>query len=236
MGSIGTTTYSSWLLSSSSSSSSLSSSLSLGLSSSYNSNNNNNNIDESVISSTQDVDGVAIATHNNFDTNIGQCQTTGTYSSVIEYTNGHSIGYKQTYIGLSFNSHSYSHQTFVPDHCNWDNSKYHGNQCPESEGVVAAGHGGHPYKIVQAWQQCAKACNMDKRCLTYTAKIEFHGTRVFHDNAHFSYMCYLHDHYTCGKNGSGIAASELEFGRDRSKDYSTQRFWSGLCRRQDKCS
>eukprot|EP00751_Fragilariopsis_kerguelensis_P023844 CAMPEP_0170858488 /NCGR_PEP_ID=MMETSP0734-20130129/16042_1 /TAXON_ID=186038 /ORGANISM="Fragilariopsis kerguelensis, Strain L26-C5" /LENGTH=199 /DNA_ID=CAMNT_0011231175 /DNA_START=68 /DNA_END=668 /DNA_ORIENTATION=+ len=68
--SIGTTTFSSWLLSSSSSSSLLSSSLSLGLSSSYNSNNNNNNIDESVILSTQDLDGVAIATHNNIDTNI----------------------------------------------------------------------------------------------------------------------------------------------------------------------
>merc|ERR1719162_912464 len=105
-------TFSSWMLSSPSS---LSSSLSLGLSSSYNSNSNNNNIDESVISSTQDVDGVAIATHNDIDTNIGQCQTTGTYSSVIGYTNGHSIVYNKTYRSLSFNSPSYSKQTFAQE-------------------------------------------------------------------------------------------------------------------------
>eukprot|EP00751_Fragilariopsis_kerguelensis_P047144 CAMPEP_0171054324 /NCGR_PEP_ID=MMETSP0736-20130129/55040_1 /TAXON_ID=186038 /ORGANISM="Fragilariopsis kerguelensis, Strain L26-C5" /LENGTH=295 /DNA_ID=CAMNT_0011508489 /DNA_START=118 /DNA_END=1002 /DNA_ORIENTATION=- len=192
----GTATFSSWLLSSSSPSPSSSSSLPLSLSSSLSS--YNNNID-ALVSSTQDLESVA-TTHTTSDENIGRCQTAGTYSSVIDYKKGGSIILGVTYSGLTLKSSLLSTLTFSPDRCYFHRAaNYHNHQCPGSE------HGKkQPEKIVEAWQQCAEACNSDERCVTYSARVDFVESRLFHKDAHYLYTCYLHDHYTCTTDGTYI--------------------------------
>mmetsp|Transcript_30230 Transcript_30230/g.33836 ORF Transcript_30230/g.33836 Transcript_30230/m.33836 type:complete len:300 (-) Transcript_30230:216-1115(-) len=216
----GTATFS--LSTSSPSSSSLPLSLS---SSSY----NNNNIDESIVSSTQDLESVA-TTHTTSDENIGRCQTAGTYSSVIDYKKGGSIILGVTYSGLTLKSSLLSTLTFSPDRCYFHHAaNYHNHQCPGSE------HGKkQPEKIVEAWQQCAGACNSDERCVTYSARVDFVESRLFHKDAHYLYTCYLHDHYTCTTDGTyieDISVRDIEV-RNTYLDFG---YWSGLCR-LDKCS
>mmetsp|Transcript_55670 Transcript_55670/g.64268 ORF Transcript_55670/g.64268 Transcript_55670/m.64268 type:complete len:302 (+) Transcript_55670:134-1039(+) len=211
----GTATFSSWLLSSSSPSPSSSSSLPLSLSSSLSS--YNNNIDESVISSIQDLDSVA-TTHTTIDETIGGCRTTGTYSSVNDYKAGGSITFGEPYWGLKMKYSLLSTQTLFPDRCYWHNSKDHNHQCPDSENGQK--------KIVEAWQQCAEACNKNERCVTYSARVDFVNSRRFHRDAHYLYTCYLHDRYTCIKDGTGISLHDIE----AVNTYMNIGYWSGLCR------
>jgi len=210
----GTATFSSWLLSSSSPSPSSSSSLPLSLSSSS---YNNNNIDESIVSSTQDLESVA-TTHTTIDETIGGCRTTGTYSSVNDYKAGGSITFGEPYWGLKMKYSLLSTQTLFPDRCYWHNSKDHNHQCPDSENGQK--------KIVEAWQQCAEACNSDERCVTYSARVDFVESRLFHKDAHYLYTCYLHDRYTCIKDGTGISLHDIE----AVNTYMNIGYWSGLCR------
>jgi len=212
----GTITFSSLLLSSSPSSS-----LSLSLSSSA---YNNNNIDEAAISSTQQLDSVAIATNDN----IGRCQTTGSYSSVVTFNYGDPLHFGTTYWGLSFNANSYSKPTLNPDRCYWENSQYHNEQCPPYDGS-----GVNTFHFVDAWQQCAEACNKDESCITYTAKTNHHYSRPFHCDRHYSYTCYLHDHFKCNKAGTGVAASDIHVDDIKKDDDRGYGVWSGFCRSQD---
>mmetsp|Transcript_62833 Transcript_62833/g.70365 ORF Transcript_62833/g.70365 Transcript_62833/m.70365 type:complete len:296 (+) Transcript_62833:130-1017(+) len=192
-----------------------SSSLPLSLSSSLSS--YNNNIDESVISSIQDLDSVA-TTHTTIDETIGGCRTTGTYSSVNDYKAGGSITFGEPYWGLKMKYSLLSTQTLFPDRCYWHNSKDHNHQCPDSENGQK--------KIVEAWQQCAEACNKNERCVTYSARVDFVNSRRFHRDAHYLYTCYLHDRYTCIKDGTGISLHDIE----AVNTYMNIGYWSGLCR------
>ena len=161
-----------------------------------------------------------------YPTNIkrGICETTGT---PLPYLSHQEVMPGKIYYGLDFNDHSYEGHTYTPhqppDHngsCYWGHGKKVGeckrngviNGCPSTQ-----------RKIVQAWQECAKLCNDEPECHTFTVRTQAYlNTRSFN--------CYFHKSYECqSAPSSGIANYEVHGDIQHAK-YDDLGVWGGICR------
>merc|ERR1712238_488198 len=63
----------------------------------------------------------------------------------------------------------------------------------------------------EAWQGCAKECNWDDRCHTYTVLIS-----KYTNNGYYSTLCYLHDPY---KSNYVLSEDDLSEEPDSASHY-----------------
>ena len=147
----------------------------------------------------------------------GICETTGTYNDVLPFLDHQKVIPGQIYYGLDFDEHR-SYVTWISG-C-WlahvDVSISGDNVCPSPQ-----------RQIVHAWQQCAKLCNDEPDCSTFSVH-----TDETTDST--NYHCYFHKSYTCQKNDNkqsvGIGNYEKR-GKDmRDATYDDLGVWSGICR------
>ena len=159
----------------------------------------------------------------------GICETTGTQNDVLPYLNHQEVIPGKIYYGLEFKDNHYQGITSVPhdppkvgiqDRCLWGFGKSvgrcirHGNvvdpddyRCPSTQ-----------RKIVAAWQECAKLCNDQPDCHTFTVKTQAQF-------GHRDYHCYFHKSYECKSNHAGID----NYAKHDVKDDDLG-VWGGICR------
>ena len=141
----------------------------------------------------------------------GLCQTTGNYNDVVEFHDQRHVIPGKIYHGLDFRK-KHSWKGVV-------------GKCTVISVWLPAGTCTKPLThITEAWQKCAKHCNDNKSCKTFSV----HLHNWSDDKGDYNdYKCFLHDDYDCSDDVHYPMLSNIENTCAGENDCYV---WSGICR------